>query len=77
MDVRDWQPAVRAIAITFVFCLGIVLLGFRQRSRRTNAAMALTAIALLTLTAGIARFHGYAPPVARGAESSKPALARH
>jgi hypothetical protein len=76
MDVRDWQPAVRAIAITFVFCLGIVLLGFRQRSRRTNAAMALTAIALLTLTAGIARFHGYAPHVARGAESSKIALAR-
>ena len=76
MDVRDWQPAVRAIAITFVFCLGIVLLGFRQRSRRTNAAMALTAIALLTLTAGIARFHGYAPHVARGAESSKLPLAR-
>jgi hypothetical protein len=76
MDVRDWQPSVRAIAITFVFCLGMILLGFRQRSRRLNAAMVLTAITLLTLTAGIARFHGYAPHVARGAESSKFALAR-
>ncbi|MGB9070055.1 MAG: S53 family peptidase [Candidatus Acidiferrales bacterium] len=76
MDVRDWQPAVRAIAITFVFCLGIVLLGFRQRSRRLNAAMVLTAIALLTLTAGIARFHGYAPHAARPAESLRFALTR-
>ena len=76
MDVRDWQPAARAIAITFVLCLGIVLLGFRQRSRRMNAVMALTAIALLTLTAGIARIHGNGPSVARGAESSKLALAR-
>jgi hypothetical protein len=55
--VRNFQPAVRAIAITFVFCLGILLLGFRQRSRRTNAAMALVAFVLLTLTAGIAHFH--------------------
>jgi hypothetical protein len=76
MDIRDWQPSVRAIAITFIFCLGTILLGFRQRSRRLNAAMVLTAITLLTLTAGIARFHGYAPHVARGAESSKFALAR-
>jgi pro-kumamolisin-like protein/subtilase family protein len=34
MNVRDWQPAVRAIAIAIVFCLGILLLGWRQR--RTN-----------------------------------------
>jgi hypothetical protein len=74
MDVRDWQPAVRAFAITCVFCLGIVLLGLRQRSRRLNAAMVLTAIALLTLTAGIVRFHGYAAHVARPAESWKSAL---
>jgi hypothetical protein len=77
LDVRDWQPAVRAIAITFVLCLGIILLGFRQRSRRLNAAMVVAAIALLTLTAGIVRFHGYAPQVARGAGSSKFALPRH
>jgi hypothetical protein len=77
MDARDWQPAVRAIAITFVFCLGIVLLGFRQRSRRTNLAMALTAIALLTLTAGIARVHGNTSHVARGGESPRSGLARH
>jgi Pro-kumamolisin, activation domain len=62
--VRDWQPATRAIALTFVFCLGIFLLGFRQRSRRTNTAMALVAFALLTLTVGIGRFHRTAPSVA-------------
>jgi hypothetical protein len=76
MDVRDWQPAVRAIAITFAFCLGIILLGMRQRSRRTTAAMALIAVALLTLTAGIARFHRTTAHPIGGAASAKYALAR-
>jgi hypothetical protein len=38
IDVRDWQPAIRAGAIKLVFCLGIILLGLRQRFRRTAAA---------------------------------------
>lgn len=74
-QVRDWQPPLGAIAITFIFCLGIFLLGFRQRSRRTNAAMALVAFALMTLTAGIVRFHGTAPRVAHGETSARPAVA--
>jgi hypothetical protein len=58
LDIRDWQPAARAVAIAFGLCLGILLLDFRRRSRRTNAAMTLVAFALLASAGGIARFHG-------------------
>ena len=73
---RDWQPAGRAIAMTFAFCLGILLLGYRQRSRRTNAAMTVIALAFLMLTAGLTRVHGLGVPGSRGAVSANPALAR-
>jgi hypothetical protein len=62
--------------MTFAFCLGILLLGYRQRSRRTNAAMTVIALAFLMLTAGLTRIHGLGVPGSRGAVSANPALAR-
>jgi hypothetical protein len=52
---RNWQAAVRAIVITCVFCLGILLIGFWQRSRRSNAALALVAFVFLVMSVGIVR----------------------
>ena len=67
---NNWQPAGRAIAITFAFFLGILLLGFRQRSRRLNAAMALVAFAFLTLTVGLTRIHRAGAAGSHAANSS-------
>ncbi len=38
IDLREWQPAIRAMAITLFFCLGIIWLGLRQRPRCTATA---------------------------------------
>ena len=76
VQYRNWRPAGRAIAITFAFCLGILLLGFRHRSRRSNAAMALVAFAFFMLTAGLIRIHTAGAPGSRAKVSENSALAR-
>jgi len=52
---RNWQATARAIAITCVFCIGVLLLGFRRRSRRSSAALALVVFGFVMLTVGLNR----------------------